>query len=239
MKVAIHQPNAFPWLGYFHKVKQADVFVFLDDAAFSKGSYTNRVKIMTPRGVEWLTIPIKTAGKLGQPICETQMAEGWEDKLLGKLEGAYRNAPQVQPVFSAICDHVDAVREGASLADWNTRMVLWAMRRMGVIPGTAHLLDYTEEFYVSSKMDQVRGTSTERLISICQAFNADTYLSGSGGHNYQDEEAFASAGIKLEYTSFTHPVYPQPSKTFVSGLSVLDMLFNCDEEERAKVLQCL
>src|SRR5690606_21435204 len=43
--VAIHQPNYAPWLGYFHKLAQADVFVFLDDAQFSKGSYTNRVQV--------------------------------------------------------------------------------------------------------------------------------------------------------------------------------------------------
>ena len=42
--VAIHQPNYLPWLGYFHKIAAADIFVFLDDVPFSKGSYINRVK---------------------------------------------------------------------------------------------------------------------------------------------------------------------------------------------------
>lgn len=238
MKVGIHQPNAFPWLGYFSKIKHADVFVFLDNAAFSKGNYTNRVQIMTPRGVEWLTIPVKTAGKLGQPICETMMVDGWEDKLLGKIEGAYKKAPQFQPVFSGICGHVDAIREGASLAEWNVRMVLWAMRQMGMIGAAEYVLD-DHRLYISSRMTGVHGSSTERLISICKAVGADTYLSGKGGHNYQDEEAFAQAGIKLEYTSFTHPIYFQRSETFTPGLSVLDMLFNCNQEERERVLSCL
>ena len=235
MRVGIHQPNAFPWLGFFHKIKQSDVFVFLDDAAYSKGSYTNRVKIMTPRGKEWLTIPVKTAGKLGQPICETRMMDGWEDKLLGKLEGAYKGTPMFQSVFDCVFDYMDIDQEDFSLAKWNIRMVLWARRQMGLVSKNQTVTD----FYLSSQMEQVHGTSTERLISICQSLGADTYLSGSGGHNYQDEEAFAEAGIKLEYTSFTHPTYPQRSETFTPGLSVLDMLFNCNQEEREKVLQCL
>ena len=32
--VAIHQPNFFPWLGFFDKIRRADVFVFLDDVSY-------------------------------------------------------------------------------------------------------------------------------------------------------------------------------------------------------------
>ncbi|MEC8198310.1 MAG: WbqC family protein, partial [Pseudomonadota bacterium] len=53
MIVAIHQPNYFPWLGYFRKMIEADVFIFLDDVQFSKGSYTNRVGIRSGSGRRW------------------------------------------------------------------------------------------------------------------------------------------------------------------------------------------
>ena len=34
--VSIHQPNFFPWLGFFDKICRADVFIFLDDVQFPK-----------------------------------------------------------------------------------------------------------------------------------------------------------------------------------------------------------
>jgi hypothetical protein len=38
MKVAIHQPEHFPYMGFFQKMKAADAFVILDDVQYSKGN---------------------------------------------------------------------------------------------------------------------------------------------------------------------------------------------------------
>ena len=36
MRVAIHQPQYLPWLGYLDKIDRADLFVVLDCVQFTK-----------------------------------------------------------------------------------------------------------------------------------------------------------------------------------------------------------
>ena len=50
LKVAIHQPNYLPWIGFFDKLDQVDKFVLLDKANHSKSGFINRNKIKTPQG---------------------------------------------------------------------------------------------------------------------------------------------------------------------------------------------
>ena len=50
-KVAVHQPNFFPWLGYFECIDQVDIYVFLDDVPFgSKPKRMNRNFISNEKG---------------------------------------------------------------------------------------------------------------------------------------------------------------------------------------------
>ena len=49
--VAIHQPNYFPYLGFFHKLVRCDVFVILDNVQFNRGGFVNRNRIKTAGGV--------------------------------------------------------------------------------------------------------------------------------------------------------------------------------------------
>jgi hypothetical protein len=77
------------------------------------------------------------------------------------------------------------------------------------------------------------GAATELLIALCRELGADTYLSGSGGANYQDEVAFRAAGIELIYADYQHPTYRQAFGQFAKGLSVVDLLFNCGSRSAA------
>ena len=51
--VVIHQPDFMPYLGFFHRLLLADIYIVLDNVQYVRGSrtMTSRDKIKTVRGV--------------------------------------------------------------------------------------------------------------------------------------------------------------------------------------------
>jgi len=74
---------------------------------------------------------------------------------------------------------------------------------------------------------------TERLIAICRTVGADTYLAGRDGALYMDQEAFARAGITVQFQHYKHPAYAQLHGEFVPFLSGLDLLLTHGDDALA------
>lgn len=52
--IAIHQPNFFPFAGFFQKMEQCDIFVIMTHCQFEKNNYQNRFNI----GEDWYTMSV-------------------------------------------------------------------------------------------------------------------------------------------------------------------------------------
>ena len=76
MKVAISQPTYLPWIGYFDLIDQVDAFIFLDSVQFEKQSWQQRNRIKTPKGLQWLTVPVMFRGRFGQLIHQVEIRAG-------------------------------------------------------------------------------------------------------------------------------------------------------------------
>jgi hypothetical protein len=226
MIIAIHQPNYLPWLGYFYKIAQSDAFVFLDDAQYSKNSYTNRVKIMREDAARWLTQPISF--RFGDPINAVALArDDWRTAHLDSLKGAYRRAPEFNSVWPDIEALYDELNE-KNISTVNARIVM----------GICKHLNISRRFHLSSEIEVNDARSEDRLIGIVnQIAPGGCYLSGQGGAQYQDPEKFSAAGLELKYADFQHPTYEQDTQPFVAGLSVFDAVFHLGWERTAQLLR--
>ncbi len=217
--VAIHQPNYLPWLGYFYKIINCDVFVFLDDALHSKSSFTNRSKIKTREKTQWLTVPLATREVIINELLITNNKK-WQSKHWNTLQNAYQPSRYWEE-YSIYFEDIYKETAWSILSELNARLILLIKDILGL-----NTLIITSS---DLKMENQKGS--QRNLSICKHLNADVYLSGEGARNYNDDVAFEREGIKLVYTNFKHPVYHQLWGDFIPNLSIIDLIFN--EGERS------
>ncbi|MFH1995734.1 MAG: WbqC family protein [Candidatus Omnitrophota bacterium] len=221
MIAGIHQPQYFPWIGYFDKIDRSDVFVLLDDVPFKKNEWQNRNKIRTKDGWQWITVPV--FHDFGQKIRDVALDNQarWKRKHLSAIELNYSRAPFYDKYRGVLRDMF--AREWRTLSDINAHIVRVISEQLGI----------DTRIIVSSEIN-APGEKTEHLINICSSIKADRYLSGRDGPKYMDLQAFERAGIGVEIQDFQHPSYPQRfadnSGEFVPGMSIVDLLMNCGEK---------
>ncbi len=216
MIAGIHQPNYIPWSGYFYKIANSDIFIFLDNVPYTKNSFINRNKIKTQHGEAWMTISVLTKGRYGQMINEVEINNNipWGKIHWKTIEANYAKAPYFEEYKHLFEDIYQ--KKWENLMEFNEAMIKMICEILCI---------KNIKFIRASELD-VSGKNTRLLINICKAVGADSYFSGSGGKKYMDEELFEEEGVKLKYSEFQHPVYDQLWGDFSPNLSVIDLIFN-------------
>lgn len=219
MLCAIHQPNFFPWIGYFDKIYRADKFCFLDCVDYPKSSKTmstwsNRVGICVQETQKWINCPvIREQGR--QKIIDVKIDDNqeWRKKIRRTLEYNYKKAPFFEECWEKIRELIDY--RTCSLADYNCHVIVKLSEEMGL----------KGDFYRQSELCTTEA-SNELLIEIVKKLYCDSYMCGGGAKGYQNDNLFFESNINLIYQNFIQPHYRQAGNfKFVPGLSILDALF--------------
>jgi hypothetical protein len=226
MKVAIHQPNYLPYLGFFHKLSLADTFVIMDDTQYDK-KFTNRNKIKVPGNWIWLTVPINKKHKfVANKIVEINNEENWQSDHLQKINRSYANSKFFKKNYKTFFEKIYSKK-------WDHLFTL----NYELIIQLINWLDIKIEVIKESELN-IKGNSTERLVNISKEIGAETYVSGIGGKEYMNEKLFETNNIKIEYQNFECPIYKQVfNSEFIPNLSIIDLLFNMGPESLSKLKQ--
>ena len=76
MVVTIHQPEHFPYGGFFQKMAASDLFIILDNVNYRKNYYQNRNKLLNKNNVdEWFTIQVEK-GATSKHIKDVNVVDG-------------------------------------------------------------------------------------------------------------------------------------------------------------------
>jgi len=224
--VVIHQPDFIPYIGFFHRLLDCDLFVILDDVQFLRRGWHHRDKIKTPQGEKWLTL-----GLIKSPQ-ETKINEillkddGWKEKHLDFIKNNYKKSKFFHEVYPYI--EKLYVNKIDKMIDFNMLSIKMLLE----------LFEIEVEIVYSSKYE-VTSKANNLLVDILEQVSASHYLSGTGAKNYFEKEPFEDKKIEVIWQDFKHPVYPQLHGEFVPYLSSIDMLFNCGIENSREILRNL
>ena len=218
MNVVILQPSYIPWRGYFDQIRRADLFVFYDDVQYDKRSWRNRNQIKTPRGKQWLTIPVFSRGAQTANIPINQIRITWDRPWnrdhLKSLQHSYARAPHFDRYWPLLQEIYQ--RQDEYLADFTiaTSIIL------------AQALGFTStRFMRSSELPGIVGQKTDRVINILKYVGATHYFCGPSASVYMEPEKFDEAGISFEYMEYNYPSYPQLYPPYDPFVSIFDLLF--------------
>ena len=225
--VSIIQPNYIPWPGYFDIINRSDIFLYFDTVQYTKNDWRNRNRIKTPRGLQWLTIPVES-GSSRKKIFETQIGRpNWSKKHYLSLQHNYSKAAYYNEIsgflrplylstkYDKLTDAVFSINEA----------ILNYLQIKTVILKASEIFKLEHQDQHTSR--------TDSIINICRSLGATTYLSGPSASNYINQSQFSEHNIQLEFIDYPYYFnYKQLWGGPSSGLSIVDLLFNCGSSSR-------
>lgn len=210
--VVISQPMLFPWPGFFEQMMLADVYLWLDDAQFSRGGFTNRTRIVHGGAVKWLSIPLEGKGSF-QSIRDLVPAEDFRARHIAFINQAFAQAPFRTPAI----EMVEEAYAEKTLCDLLIASAEIPANRLGLrLPARR----------ARTSASGVGGASWRRVLDLVLSVRGTRYVTGHGAAGYLDHEAFEAAGVAVEYMAYSKTAWPRPEPAFTPFASILDLIAN-------------
>jgi len=218
MKIAIMQPYFLPYISYWQLIHCVDKYIILDDVNYINKGWINRNYILIDGEKHLFTIPLLKASQ-NKLINEIEI-EHTKEKLIKKIERAYKKAPYFTEVFGMVAQFLE-------FNDLNIARFV-----SNSIKGISDYLGITTELILSSELEKNRTLrGKDRILNICEIFNTNEYINAIGGIELYGKNDFKTNGVDLRFLHTKPMTYEQFGNPFIPNLSILDVLmFNSVEE---------
>ena len=211
-----------PYIGYFQLINSVDEFVIYDNIQYTKKGFINRNKILfngTDRG---FTLPIKKDSDY-LDVTEREVSGVWlkdSDKLINLIKQSYKKAPYFD---SSIALVVECIKyDNLNLFDFIYNSVRVLCKHLDIDTQIVKSSDIAINHSLKSQ---------DKVIAICKARKATTYINAIGGQKLYTKSEFKEQGIDLAFIK-TNPIqYKQFNEEFKPWLSIIDLImFNSKED---------
>ncbi|MFH1612619.1 MAG: WbqC family protein [bacterium] len=225
MKIGIMQPYFFPYIGYFQLIKSVDKFVVYDNIKYTKKGWINRNRFLQNRKATNFFISIKKDSDYLDVKDRIISVDFNKIKLLNKMKEAYKKAPYFKQIFYLF--------EKVLL---NNETNLFKYIYFSIKEICKELKIETEIVICSNIGIDHSIKSQDKVIDICQYFDASTYINAIGGQRLYSNDIFREHGLDLKFIKSMPIEYQQFNNAFVPWLSIIDVMMFNDPIEMGKLL---
>lgn len=213
MRIAIMQPYFLPYIGYFQLIAAVDTFIVYDNIKYTKKGWINRNRFLLNGVDATFSLPVKKDFD-SKSIVERELAADFDRrKLLGQFRGAYMHAPNFKSVYAFLERLVYCGEQNLF------RYLLFS------IDETCRHLGIRTRIITSSNVAIDHNLKAqEKVLALCSAMGARTYINAIGGMGLYQKERFLNEGIDLKFIRSEPFKYRQFAGEFVPWLSIVDVL---------------
>ena len=210
------QPYFLPYIGYYQLIAAVDVFVVYDNIKYTKKGWINRNRMLMNGQDAMFSLPLKKDSDSLDVVQRELAADYSRERLLNQFKGAYSQAPHFAETF--------ALLERIVLSEESN---LFRYIHHALVETCAHLRIDTEIRVSSGIGIDHSFKGQEKVLALCRAVGADTYINAIGGTELYSREEFGSQGVELKFIKSKPYSYGQFGATFVPWLSIIDaLMFN-------------
>lgn len=215
------QPYFIPYIGYFHLLKSVDILVLYDDVQYTKKGWINRNYLLLNEKKEYITLPLVNDSDFLK-ISERSLSPTWNifnKKYMGKIQTSYKKRKNFDK-------GIELCKKIFNYEDTNLfNFIYYSIQKICLE------MRIETKIIVSSKLGNFSiFKGKEKVIQICKALNAKKYVNTIGGSALYDKNYFEYHGVDIKFIKSNLAQYEQSSNNFVSGLSIIDLIFSINKE---------
>lgn len=213
MKLGIMQPYFLPYIGYFQLIAAVDTFIVYDNIKYTKKGWFNRNRMLLNGADAMFSLPLKKDSD-SLDVVQRELAVDFDrKKLLNQFKGAYGRAPlfeQNYPLLERIVRY-----EETNLF----RYIHHSISELCAHLGIKTMIKISSEINIDHALK-----GQDKVLALCAATGADTYINSIGGLDLYAKEDFYARGIELKFIKARPFEYVQLGAPFVPWLSIIDVL---------------
>jgi len=218
MKIAIIQPNFFPFKAYYDLAKRVDRFIFLDDTPYNTKSWVNKTLFRLSSKDYYFRVPMEYDNNSTTITKDLETKnDKWKNKFLKIIKIQYGNTPNFKFLYPILNEIINIPTD-----------VFAHISAYSVFRLSHSIFESKANFTFSSlNYQNIKMPHYDKILYICKKENASTFYTFSKSRGSFDERKFFENNIGVSF--FT---------SYSNHYSVLDELMTSDSYKEILKKEC-